>query len=692
MKNAKLTMGDLGISTRPISFAPQVKLDKEALLKKFRKKLEAKGYSPAQALSASSKVRGEANSLAVEVNARQGNDDPVRMGQIHMMALRIKIRNHLKQAPSVKIEEAQRISKTAPMSVSVAEAGKAYDTRSVRQRALTRNAPAKERIYKTAFSRKDYGVFKENILNEAKRASYMAQFNGTMGWRKPKWLKKAQSKAKKVVRRVSAPVRRVTRRISAPIKRVTRRIAAPIKRVTRRIAAPIRRVSTFISKPVKKAVKYTAKSFVRAAKIVKKDPIGALAKITVAAPFTVIASIAPKHTKIGKLARKAEKGAVKVVKKVADLIGKALKLVKKLVMKALEPIIRLFKKALDGVKKTIVNKVAARFGGKGVSGFGSMPEKDQKKILALTGNFMAKKAGEAIGMQTTIMGTASAAAVPTATATVTTAAAAAGPAAPAVATAAAPAAATSAAGAATPVATASTYSYATKLAKEGVSAVSADFAKYKASEINNPVVKAVVNAGIDGKIPTNPAAVKQMAAELPAKAQAKFVNAVTNAPEKAKQEIIKRAIVPQEFKKAVNFIPKEARALAEGKPAIPQLAIANAMQKAYSMNPKLKTPSPQQAKAQAALGVAAQDEMTIELVKEGKLTMTEGIAASSKIGKENAIKQLPPEVRAQAVKEIKKEMTPVEKARIDEKVSADKTKSNTALLTAAAVAAKVLLF
>ena len=39
MKNAKLTMGDLGISTRPISFAPQVKLDKEALLKKFRKKL-----------------------------------------------------------------------------------------------------------------------------------------------------------------------------------------------------------------------------------------------------------------------------------------------------------------------------------------------------------------------------------------------------------------------------------------------------------------------------------------------------------------------------------------------------------------------------------------------------------------------------------------------------------------------------
>jgi hypothetical protein len=681
MKNAKLTMGDLGISTRPISFAPQVKLDKEALLKKFRKKLEAKGYSPAQALSASSKVRGEANSLAVEVNARQGNDDPVRMGEIHMMALRIKIRNHLKQAPSVKIEEAQRISKTAPMSVSVAETGKSYDTRSVRQRALTRNAPAKERIYKARLSRKDYGVFKENILNEAKRASYMSQFNGTMGWRKPKWLKKAQSKAKKVVRRVSAPV-----------KRVTRRISAPIRRVTRKITTPIRRVSTFISKPVKKAAKYTAKSFVRAAKIVKKDPIGALAKVTVAAPFTIVASIAPKHTKIGKLARKAEKGTVKVVKKVADLIGKALKLVKELVMKALAPIIKLFKKALDGVKKAIVDKVAARFSGKGVSGFGSMPEKDQKKILSLTGNFMGKKALEATGVQTTIMGAASATAVPTATAAVTTAAAAAGPAAPAAATAAAPAAASAAAGAATPVATASTYSYAAKLTKEGVSSVSSDFAKYKASQINNPVVKAVVNAGIDGKIPTDPTSVKKMAAELPVKAQAKFVNAVTNAPEKAKQEIIKKALVPQEFKKAVNFIPKEAKALAAGKPAIPQLAVANAMQKAYSMNPKLKALSPQQAKAQAALGVATQDELAVEMVKEGKLTMTEGIAASSKIGKENAIKQLPPEVRAQAVKEIKKEMTPVEKARIDEKVSADKTKSNTALLTAAAVAAKVLLF
>jgi len=668
MRNSKWAMGDLGINTRPISFAPAIKSNKEKLLKKFKEKLGAKGYEPAEAAKMADKVRAEANALALEVNARQANDDPVRMANIHTMALKMKIAQTLKSVPAKQMAGMGfgRLSKTSPMKVSLADSGKAGDTHDVKQRAKQRRAKKESQVYDMELYRKKRGILKDDILNEAKRASYMNQFNGLgyygalghyhggMGFKK--FLKKAQSAVKKV-------------------------------------AAPVQKAAAVVSKPIAQAAKYTVKSTVRAANIVKKDPIGALAKVTVAAPFTIVASIAPKNTVVGKLARKAESGTVQAVKVAADFLGKILSGLKDLVLKALSPLTALFKKAFDGVNRVIIDKVAARFSGKGVNGFGSLPEDEKKKLTELTAGFMSKKALEAAGVQTTILGAAAATATTTATATVTAAAAAGGPAAPATAAAAAAPAAASAAAAATPTATTATTAYITKLTGEGVQDISTEFAKYKAQKaIPNPVVRSIVNAGLEGKIPTDKESVGKMIEQLPAQAQQKFAQEIQRAPEAMKQEIIKKTFVPAEFKPSVDFLPKEAKALAAGKPAIPQLAIAESMQKAYAANPKLKELSPQQAKEQAALGVAVQDEMAIEMVKEGKMNMTEGLVASSKIGKEQAIKQLPPEARQQAVAELKKEMSNTEVARIDQKVADDKAKSSGAILTAAAIAAKVLLF
>jgi hypothetical protein len=472
-----------------------------------------------------------------------------------------------------------------------------------------------------------------------------------------------------------------------------KKVAAPVQKVAAKVAAPIKKVAAVVAKPVVQAAKYTAASTVRAVNIVKKDPIGALAKVTVAAPFTIVASIAPKNTVIGQAARKAEKVTVQGFKFTVGIIQKILDGIKSLVMKALNPIVNFFKKAWDGLKSIIIDKVAARFTSGGVKGFGALPADEQKKIADLTADFAAKKALEAAGVEATILGTAAATATTTATAAVTATAAAAGPAAPAAAAAAAPAAAATAATAATPVATSATTAYIAKLTSEGVNDVGAEFAKYKASKvIPNPIVKKVVMAGIDGKIPTSPAAVKQMATALPQQAREQFVKAVAKAPEAAKQEIIKKALVPQEFKKTVDFLPKEAKALAVSKPAIPQIAIAAAMQKSYEKNPNLKEITPAQAKVEAAKGVLVQDQLAVDMVKEGKLNMTQAIVASSKIGKEAAIAKLPPEVRKEAIAEVKKEMSNTEVARIEEKQKEEKKSNTTALVAAAAIAAKVLLF
>ncbi|NDC48771.1 MAG: hypothetical protein EBZ61_06795 [Micrococcales bacterium] len=670
MRNSKWAMGDLGITTRPISFAPAIKSNKEKLLKKFKENLGAKGYGPAEAAKMADKVRAEANALALEVNARQANDDPVRMANIHTMALKMKIAQTLKSVPAKQMAGMGfgRLSKTSPMKVSVADSGKAGDTHDVKRRAKQRRAQKESQVYDMELYRKKRGILKDDILNEAKRASYMNQFNGLgyygalghyhggMGFS----LKKAVSS---------------------------------VKSVAAKVAAPVQKAAAVVSKPIAQAAKYTVASTVRAAEIVKKDPIGAIAKVTVAAPFTIVASIAPKGTIVGDYARKAESGTVQAVKVAADFLGKILSGLKDLVLKALSPITNLFKKAFDGMKSVIIDKVAARFTGGSVKGFGSLPEDEKKKLTELTEEFAKKKALEAAGVQTTILGAAATTATATATATVTAAAAAGGPAAPATAAAAAAPAAASAAAAATPTATTATTVYITKLTGEGVQDISTEFAKYKAQKvIPNPVIRSVVNAGIDGKIPTDKESVSKMIEQLPAQAQQKVAQEIQRAPEAMKQEIIKKTFVPAEFKPSVDFLPKEAKALAVGKPAIPQLAIAESMQKAYAANPKLKELSPQQAKEQAALGVAVQDEMAISFVKEGKMNMTEGLVASSKIGKEQAIKQLPPEVRPQVVAELKKEMSNTEVARIDQKVADDKAKSSGAILTAAAIAAKVLLF
>lgn len=669
MANAKLTTGNFGASTSPISFAPAIKSNKERLLKNFREQLGQKGYSPAEASTMASKVRADANALAVEVNAREGNDDRVRMANIHTMALKMKIADALRAAPKKPMngdEMMGRLSKTSPMSVSVADSGKTYNANVVNKRAKTRDRKREAVVYDWEQMRKKHGKLKDSILNEALRASYMQQFNGSLGhyyggtmgfkFKKPKFIAKVQKAAAKV-------------------------------------AAPIKKVAAVVAKPVVQAAKYTAASTVRAVNIVKKDPIGALAKVTVAAPFTIVASIAPKNTVIGQAARKAEKVTVQGFKFTVGIIQKILDGIKSLVMKALNPVISFFKKAWDGLKSIIIDKVAARFTSGGVKGFGALPADEQKKIADLTTDFVSKKALEAAGVEATILGTAAATATTTATAAVTATAAAAGPAAPAAAAAAAPAAAATAATAATPVATSATTAYIAKLTSEGVNDVGAEFAKYKAAKvIPNPIVQKVVAAGIDGKIPTSPAAVKQMATALPQQAREQFVKAVAKAPEAAKQEIIKKALVPQEFKKTVDFLPKEAKALAVSKPAIPQITIAAAMQKSYTKNPNLKEITPAQAKVEAAKGVLVQDQLAVDMVKEGKLNMTQAIVASSKIGKEAAIAKLPPEVRKEAIAEVKKEMSNTEVARIEEKQKEEKKSNTTALVAAAAIAAKVLLF
>lgn len=625
MKCTKWEMGDFGASTRPISFAPKIKANKERLLKKFREDLGRKGYSPAEASQIAEKVRTEANGLALEVNARQGNDDRVRMANIHTMALKMMIKKTLKTIPSkskaMSGEYLGRISKNSPMT-ALADRAKAYDTHIIKRRAERRDNKRERAVAQRDAYRERRGKLKDDILNEVKRASYMTQFNGALGhygMGKPKWLKKVQKAASKA---------------AAPIQKVAAKVAAPVAKVAAKVAAPIKQAATYVAKKT-----------------------------------------------------------VQAVKAVGSFLKKILDKLKELIKKALQPIINFFKKAWEGIKKVIIDKVAARFTGKGTAGFGSLPQDEQKKIVDLTTTFVTKKTAEALGVQGTIFGTAAAAATTTATATVTAAAAAGGPAAPATAAAAAPAAATAAAATATPTATAATTAYITKLTGEGVQDISTEFAKYKTQKaIPNPALRAIVNAGIDGKIPTDKESIMKAASNLPAQAQAELVKKVQSAPEAMKQEILKKALVPQEFKKVVNFLPKEANALAEVKSAIPQLSIAESMQKAYVANPNIIAPAVIEAKAIAAQGVIAQDQKAASMVRENKLSPVQAIAASSKIGKEQAIAQLPPEQRQKMVQEVKKEMSNVEVARIDQKVADEKSKSNTALLTAAAIAAKVLLF
>lgn len=672
-------MGDFGISTRPISFAPKVKANKDKLLLKFRNKLGKKGYSSAEAQAMAAKVRNDANALAVEVNARQANDDPVRMANIHTMALKMKIKQALSSAPSKTMqgEGLGRISRTSPMSVSVADRGKTYDAHILKKRAKRRNAKRAEAIYDTQINRKVRGLMKDDILREVMRASYMQQFNGAMGYY------------------------------------YAGTMGNRFKKALKKVAAPIKKVAAVVAKPVAQASRYTAKSVVRAAKIVKKDPIGALAKVTVAAPFTVVSSIAPKNTVVGKLARKGEAGAVKVTKKTVEVIkkgfefiGEALKKifnkVKQFISKLLRPIKEFFKKAWDKLKSIIVDKVAARFSEKGVNGFGSLPADEKKKIADLTQAYVEKKALAAAGTELSIYTTAALATEKTAMVAAEkaavaagTAASATGPAAVAVAAAAGTAAGTAAAGTAGAIATktaaAATTTHVTSFTTEGVQEVSTEFAKYKASkQIPNPIIRSVVNAGIDGKIPTDSKSVEKMASQLPGKLQDEFTKKVNAAPEAMKQEIIKNTIVPKDFRKPVDFLPKEAKVLAQKSPAIPQVSAANMMQKAFDKNPNIIAPTKEEAKVAAAQGVALQDELAVRAVQDGSMNMTQAIVASSKIGKEAAIAKLPPQVRAQAVAEVKKEMSHVEVARIEEKQKDEKT--GTAILTAAAIAAKVLLF
>ena len=185
MANAKLTTGNFGASTSPISFAPAIKSNKERLLKKFREQLGRKGYSPAEASAIAARVRADANALAVEVNAREGNDDRVRMANIHTMSLKMKIADALRSLPKKTMGDEGmmgRISKTSPMSVSVADEGKVYDTTDVLKRSRISDRKKEEKVYDMVKYSKARGKMKDAILRQSMRAFLMKQFNDAMGY------------------------------------------------------------------------------------------------------------------------------------------------------------------------------------------------------------------------------------------------------------------------------------------------------------------------------------------------------------------------------------------------------------------------------------------------------------------------------------------------------------------------------
>lgn len=697
MRNCKWTMGDLGASTRPISFAPAIKSNKDRLLMKFKNKLGAKGYTPAQAQALALKVRAEANALAAEVNARQGNDDPVRMANIHTLALKQIIKKTLIASPSKRTMGEDglmgKISKTSPMAVSVSGQGKAYDTHIVKNRARRRDAKKAEKIYDAAMTKKMRGIMKDEILREAQRAAYMQQFNGGLGhyyggtmglsFKKPAFVAKVQKTAAKV--------------------------------------------GTAVAKPVVQAVKYTAKSAVRAADIVKKDPIAALTKVAIA-PVTLAASTFPPHTIVGKAARKVEEKSIKVVKAAVSFVQKVIKIIWdkiivgawELIKKALGAVYDWFKKLVEDLKQRVWDKFSrdGSFSGMGEMGINKDEEMKylEKSVTKTANRLKAKGEGDfQSGLKTYALkdfsygagSVAGAAAVETkigvdALKAIIKSAATGGGATVGEAAQLSIKAAGYYSAAAVPVT-------AKRVAADGSKEIGGkvienikdiafdeacrDYAQDIASrKIKNPIARAVTTEAINGDLTGKMEKVQAVATGIadPVKRQ-EFINKAQSLPEEKRVELMKQVAIPSELKPMVKNLDNQTEQIA-AKINAAKGKTESVADFANKLGPKNVPQLPPQAiTAIKEEGKIVQDKVAISQVNKGELTKSEGVIAMSSIGQKAVINSLPPEKRAVVIEEIKSER-PLVLDKAEEKKAEQKKAQTATILTAAAIAAKVLLF
>lgn len=715
MRNCKWTMGDLGASTRPISFAPAIKSNKDRLLMKFKNKLGAKGYTPAQAQALALKVRAEANALAAEVNARQGNDDPVRMANIHTLALKQIIKKTLIASPSKRTMGEDglmgKISKTSPMAVSVSGQGKAYDTHIVKNRARRRDAKKAEKIYDAAMTKKMRGIMKDEILREAQRAAYMQQFNGGLGhyyggtmglsFKKPAFVAKVQKTAAKV--------------------------AAPVAKVAAKVAAPVVNVASVALKPVAQGVKYTAQSAVRAADIIRKDPIAALTKVAIA-PVTLAASTFPPHTIVGKAARKIEEKSIKFVKAAVSLIQKVIKIIWdkiivgawELIKKALGYVYDWFKKLVEDLKQRVWDKFSSdgSFSGMGEMGINKDEEMKylEKSVTKTANRLKAKGEGDfQSGLKTYALkdfsygagSVAGAAAVETkigvdALKAIIKSAATGGGATVGEAAQLSIKAAGYYSAAAVPVT-------AKRVAADGSKEIGGkvienikdiafdeacrDYAQDIASrKIKNPIARAVTTEAINGDLTGKMEKVQAVATGIadPVKRQ-EFINKAQSLPEEKRVELMKQVAIPSELKPMVKNLDNQTEQIAAKINATKDKteSVADFANKLGQKNvPQLP---PEAIAAIKEEGKIVQDKVAISQVNKGELTKSEGIIAMSSIGQKAVINSLPPEKRAVVIEEIKSER-PLVLDKAEEKKAEQKKAQTATILTAAAIAAKVLLF
>jgi hypothetical protein len=674
MRNAKWGAGDFGASTRPISFAPKIKANKERLLKKFREDLGRKGYSPAEASQIAEKVRTEANGLALEANARQGNDDRVRMANIHTMALKMMIKKTLKTIPSkskaMSGEYLGRISKNSPMT-ALADRAKAYDTHIIKRRAERRDNKRERAVAQRDAYRERRGKLKDGILNEVKRASYMTQFNGlgyygalghyhgTMGlkFKKPKFIAKIQ-----------------------------------------------------------KSASSAGKDIAKAAKKIAADPRAFAAKVMVA-PVSLIASVAPKHTVLGKAARKVESGAIKVVKTATDFVGKILKFIWdkiikgawELIKKAFKGLFDWFKDLLDWLKQ----KVWDKFHGKsGVSGMGELGADEkaaemkhlERSVLSTANRLKAKGEGDfTTGLQTfalkdVLEGTGAKAGQKAVGAQL-------GPTTLKIIASGGQAAVTEGAKAvgvyfkaSVPVTAGATMKASADIGNKVVGNLKdiafdeacKDYGNDIASrKIKNPILKSVTTQAINGDLSGKMENVRAVATGItdPAKRE-EFIRKAEGLTEEKRIELIKQAAIPSNFKPMVANLDKQTKQIAS-KVDVTKDTAQSVADFANNLGSKDAQPLPQQAIAAIkAEGAMVRDNVAIAQANKGEISKTEALAAMSPIGRNAVLEKLPQDQRKVVMAEIKSEQPAVFNQALE-----NKEKANTgALLTAAAIAAKVLLF
>jgi hypothetical protein len=498
-----------------------------------------------------------------------------------------------------------------------------------------------------------------------------------------------------------------------------KKVAAPVQKVAAKVAAPIKKVAAVVAKPVVQAVKYTSKSAVRAVNIVKKDPVAALTKLAIA-PVTLVASMAPAHTVIGKGARKIEQAAIKVTKAIVGWLKKVIDFIwNNVIKKAWEFTKKLLKKVWNWFGELVdylKNKVWDKFhGSKGISGMGEMGANEKaeemkqiEKSVSNTANRLKAKGEGAFvsGMQTFALKDISSGAGCTAGTTAVSKkigiegakiilSGGAGS------TAAAASAAVTFLTVAAPVTAEEVVRKSPDIGKKVVSDLKdvafdeacKDYANDLAARKlkGSPIAKAVTQQAINGQLKGNIETVKAVATGItdPSKRE-QFIAKAASLPEQKRIEMIKQVAIPQDFKPMVKNLDAQTEKLAATNVnKITKDPIKEAVAFANTLGSKDSVPLPPQAvNAIVVQGKIVQDDTAAKLNKEGKIDKTEAIAAMSSIGQKAVIQSLPVQQRAVVVKAVQNETPEIIKEAVQDK----KKNTNTALLAAAAIAAKVLLF